>query len=52
MEMHLAGVSIRRVEKTTNKWFTSFVHFDGIVLKRSWIGEVLNVSVLIAVGVS
>lgn len=29
-----------------------YVYLDGIVLKRSWAGEVRNVSVLVAVGVS
>lgn len=28
-----------------------YVYLDGIVLKRSWAGEVRNVSVLVAVGV-
>ncbi len=29
-----------------------YVYLDGIVLKRSWAGEIKNVSVLVAVGVS
>jgi len=29
-----------------------YVYLDGIVLKRSWAGEVRNVSVLVAIGVS
>jgi transposase-like protein len=29
----------------------AYVHLDGIILKRSWAGEVRNVSVLVAVGV-
>ncbi len=29
-----------------------YVYLDGIVLKRSWAGEVSNVSVLVAIGVS
>ena len=28
-----------------------YVYLDGIVLKRSWAGEVSNVSVLVAIGV-
>lgn len=28
-----------------------YVYLDGIVLKRSWAGEVRNVSVLVAIGV-
>jgi putative transposase len=28
-----------------------YVYFDGVILKRSWAGEVRNVSVLIAIGV-
>ena len=30
----------------------AYVYLDGIVLKRSWAGEVTNVSVLVAIGVS
>jgi transposase-like protein len=29
----------------------SYVYLDGIVLKRSWAGEIKNVSVLLAAGV-
>jgi transposase-like protein len=29
-----------------------YVHLDGVVLKRSWAGEVRNVSLLVAIGVS
>jgi len=29
-----------------------YVYLDGIVLKRSWAGEVSNVTVLVAIGVS
>ena len=29
-----------------------YVYFDGIVLKRSWAGEVRNVSLLVAIGVN
>ena len=29
-----------------------YVYLDGIVLKRSWGGEVCNVSVLVAIGVN
>ena len=80
--MHLAGVSVRRVEDVTealwgikvsagtvsdlnqkmyeridawrNEPITSkypYVYLDGISLKRTWGGEVRNVSVLVAVGV-
>ena len=28
-----------------------YVYLDGVVLKRSWAGEVKNVSVLVAIGV-
>lgn len=83
IEMYLAGVSVRRVEDTTqalwgsrvsastvselnqkiygkiDEWCTRplngdfpYVFLDGIWLKRSWGGEVKNVSVLIAIGVS
>ena len=29
-----------------------YVYLDGIVLKRSWAGEISNVSVLVAIGVN
>jgi len=29
-----------------------YVYLDGIVLKRSWAGEVRNVSLLVAIGVN
>lgn len=28
-----------------------YVHLDGIILKRSWGGEVKNISVLVALGI-
>ena len=34
------------------KEYYPYVYLDGIVLKRSWAGEVRNVSVLVAIGVS
>ncbi len=34
------------------KEYYSYVYLDGIVLKRSWAGEVRNVSVIVAIGVS
>jgi transposase-like protein len=37
----------RRIEEAM-----PYVYLDGIVLKRSWAGEVSNVSVLVAIGVS
>lgn len=37
----------RRIEEAC-----PYVYLDGIVLKRSWAGEVTNVSVLVAIGVS
>jgi putative transposase len=83
IEMHLAGVSVRRVEDITEAlWGTRvspstvselnkkiygtieawrnrpiegehpYVYLDGIVLKRSWAGEVRNVSLLVAIGVN
>jgi len=30
----------------------AYVYLDGIVLKRSWAGEITNVSVLVAIGVN
>ena len=34
------------------KEYYPYIYLDGIVLKRSWAGEVRNVSVLVAIGVS
>jgi transposase-like protein len=45
----------RRIEKWRNRRIEGdfpYVYLDGIVLKRSWGGEVRNVSVLVAIGVS
>ena len=44
-----------RIEKWRNRPIEGhfpYVYLDGIVLKRSWAGEVRNVSVLVATGVS
>ena len=44
----------KRIEKWRNRPLTGehpYVYLDGIVLKRTWAGEVRNVSVLVAVGV-
>jgi putative transposase len=43
-----------RIEQWRNEPITgehSYVYLDGICLKRSWAGEVRNVSVLVAVGI-
>ncbi len=43
-----------RIEQWCNEPITGefpYVYLDGICLKRSWGGEVRNVSVLVAVGV-
>jgi len=49
----------KKIYERIEKWRTRpikgshpYVYLDGIVLKRSWAGEVRNVSVLVAVGVS
>ncbi len=45
----------KRIEKWRNRRIEEdfpYVYLDGIVLKRSWGGEVRNVSVLVAIGVS
>jgi len=45
----------KRIEKWRNRPIEShfpYVYLDGIVLKRTWAGEVRNVSVLVATGVS
>ena len=44
-----------RIEKWRNRKLEGsypYVYLDGIFLKRSWAGEIRNVSVLVAVGVS
>jgi transposase-like protein len=44
-----------RIEKWRNRQLDAcypYVYLDGIVLKRSWAGEIRNVSILVAVGVS
>lgn len=45
----------KRIEKWRNRPISQefpYVYLDGIVLKRTWGGEVRNVSILVAVGVS
>lgn len=45
----------KRIEKWRNRPIEGhfpYVYLDGIVLKRTWAGEVQNVSVLVATGVS
>lgn len=44
----------KKLEKWRNKAIEGpfpYVYLDGIVLKRSWAGEIKNVSVLVAIGV-
>ena len=43
---HIEAWRNRKIEGTN-----PYVYLDGIVLKRSWAGEVKNVSVLVAIGV-
>ena len=83
VEMHLAGVSVRRIEDITEALWGSrvspstvsdlnqkiyhriedwrqrplrgryvYAYVDGLWLKRSWGGEVENVSILVAIGVN
>lgn len=45
----------KHIEEWRNRPLTGeypYVYLDGIVLKRSWAGEVRNVSVLVAIGVN
>ncbi len=45
----------RHIQTWRNREITDgfpYVFFDGVVLKRSWAGEVRNISVLIAIGVA
>ncbi len=44
----------RHIEAWRNREITGefpYVYLDGVILKRSWAGEVKNISVLIAIGV-
>jgi putative transposase len=44
----------RHIEAWRNRTITEefpYVYLDGVILKRSWAGEVKNISVLIAIGV-
>jgi len=45
-----AKIEAWRNQPITNEF--PYVYLDGIVLKRSWAGEVSNVSVLVAIGVN
>jgi transposase-like protein len=50
-----AGVALDRVGAWRNRPIEGehpYVYLDGIVLKRSWAGEVRNVSLLVAIGVN
>ena len=52
---NLNGKIYARIEKWRSRPIEGeypYVYLDGIVLKRSWAGEVRNVSVLVAIGVS
>lgn len=45
----------QRIDKWRNRPITEsfpYVYLDGIVLKRTWAGEVRNVSILVAIGVA
>ena len=44
-----AQIEVWRNRRLEGTW--PYVYLDGIVLKRSWAGEVRNVSVLVAIGV-
>src|ERR1700745_350710 len=49
IEMYLAGVSVRWIETWRKRPIEGehpYVYLDGIVLKRSWAGEVRDVSLL------
>ena len=50
-----AGVALDRVGAWRNRPIEGehpYVYLDGIVLKRSWAGEVRNASLLVAIGVN
>ncbi|MFC1587051.1 IS256 family transposase, partial [Planctomycetota bacterium] len=52
---HLNQKVYKRIEQWRNRPITGqhpYVYLDGISLKRSWGGEVCNVSVLVAIGVN
>jgi hypothetical protein len=42
----------RALAEPPDRGYPPYVYLDGIVLKRTWAGEVRNVSVLVAIGVS
>jgi len=42
----------RGVAQSSDRGEHPYVYLDGIVLKRSWAGEVRNVSLLVAIGVN
>ena len=42
----------RRLAQSADRKRAPYVYLDGIVLKRSWAGEVRNVSLLMAIGVN
>ena len=42
----------RGLAQSADRGRTPYVYLDGIVLKRSWAGEVRNVSLLVAIGVN
>jgi putative transposase len=44
--------SVRRGRNRPIEGEHPYVYLDGIVLKRSWAGEVRNVSLLVAIGVN
>jgi putative transposase len=43
---HIEAWRTRRIEGQL-----PYLYLDGVVLKRSWVGEVRNISVLVAIGV-
>lgn len=52
---HLNQKIYKRIEEWRNRPIAGkypYIYLDGIVLKRTWAGEVRNVSVLVAIGVS
>jgi transposase-like protein len=42
----------RRIEDAPIESVHPYVYLDGIVMKRTWAGEVRNVSLLVAIGVN
>ena len=48
----LGGIGPEQEDLWDDRGRAPYVYLDGIVLKRSWAGEVRNMSLLVAIGVN